>query len=116
MIIERFEDIKVWQKSRVFVGKIYDIFVIGKDYSFKDQVCRASVSIMNNIAEGFEKRSDRDFVKYLNISKGSCAEVRSMLYLAKDLGYIGNEDFLGLYKESVEISKMLAGFIKVLRK
>lgn len=110
----KFEDILAWQKSKIFVLKIYNQFKFCKDFSFKDQILRAAVSIMNNIAEGFEKMSKKDFKKFLYISKGSCGEVRSMLYLAKELNYIDQNVFDDLYNQSIEISKILGGFIKTL--
>lgn len=110
----KFEDTLAWQKSKIFVIDIYNQFKLCKDFSFKDQILRASVSIMNNIAEGFEKMSNKDFKKFLYISKGSCGEVRSMLYLAKELNYIDLNSFNELYSQSVEISKILSGFIKSL--
>jgi four helix bundle protein len=113
-MISKFEDILAWQKSKIFVLKIYNQFKFCKDFSFKDQILRAAVSIMNNIAEGFEKMSNKDFKKFLYISKGSCGEVRSMLYLAKELNYIDLNSFNELYNQSIEISKLLAGFIKSL--
>lgn len=112
MAIEKFEDIIVWQKSKIFVLKIYQVFNKCLDYSFRDQILRASVSIMNNIAEGYEKMSNKDFKSFLYISKGSCGEVRSMLYLAVELKYISKDNFNILYYQSEEISKMLSGFIK----
>ncbi len=105
MKFDRFEDIIAWKKSRIFVKNIYKQFRELKDFSYKDQVYRAAVSIMNNIAEGFEKRTNTDFKKFLYIAKASCAEVRSMLYL----GF-----FLELGRQSVEISKILSGLIKTL--
>jgi len=105
MKIKRFEDILVWKKAIKFSLKVYRAFRNCKDYSFKDQIFRATVSVSNNIAEGFEKNTDRDFVKFLCISKGSCGESRSMLYLAKSMNYIDQECFSDLYGDSVEISK-----------
>ena len=115
MIIVRFEDIVAWQKSRDFVKLIYQIFGKTSDFGFRGQILRASVSIMNNIAEGFEKKSNKDFIKFLNISKGSCGEVRSMLYVAKDVGYLEQNTFELLYNQTVEISKILSGFIRSLK-
>jgi four helix bundle protein len=114
MTINSFEDIKCWERSRILVGKIYGVFKNNRDLSFRDQIQRAAVSIMNNIAEGFERQSNKDFRKFLFVSKGSCAEVRSMLYLALDLGYISKSELDELSAESREISKMLSGFIKTL--
>ena len=83
----KLENLKIWNDSRVFVVAIYSMFKDNHDYGFKDQIQRAAVSIMNNIAEGFEYGSDAQFVRYLRIAKGSCSEVKSMLYLCSDLGY-----------------------------
>lgn len=114
MAIIKFEDILAWQKSKVFVLEIYKQFNQCRDFSFKDQILRAAVSIMNNIAEGYEKMSNKDFKSFLYISKGSCGEVRSMLYLALELKYISKENFDILYNQSIEISRILSGFIKKL--
>ncbi|MFH0969505.1 MAG: four helix bundle protein [Patescibacteria group bacterium] len=114
MQIERFEDIIAWQKSRKVVIRVYESFKPIRDFSFRDQMQRAAVSIMNNIAEGFERRGDKEFRKFLFIAKGSCGELRAMLYLALDLEYIGKKDFDEIYNQSEEISKILSGFIKKL--
>jgi len=114
MKIEKFEEIVAWQKGRELTLMVYEKFKDSKDYSFRDQIRRACVSIMNNIAEGFERRGDREFRHFLFIAKGSCAEVRSMLYLAKDLKYISNSEFETFSGLSLEISKILSGFIKTL--
>jgi four helix bundle protein len=114
MKIERFEDIIVWQKAKAFSLHIYKVFSTSKDYAFRDQIERASVSIMNNIAEGFERKGDKEFKHFLFIAKGSCGEVRSMLYLAQGLGYINQTEFTETFEQSVEISRMLSGFIKTL--
>jgi four helix bundle protein len=114
MTIEKFEDIIAWKKSRILTLDIYNIFKLSRDFSFRDQIQRASVSVMNNIAEGFERKGDKEFKYFLFIAKGSCGEVRSMLYLSLDLGYIKEDDFKKLYELSFEISKMLSGFIKKL--
>ena len=114
MKISKFEDLICWKKSQVFIVNVYKIFLNLKDYSFKDQILRAAVSISNNIAEGFERYSNKDFRKFLYISKGSCGEVRSMLHLAVVLGYISEEQFNSLHEQSVEISKVLSGLIKTL--
>jgi four helix bundle protein len=115
MKIERFEDIKAWQKAKEMTLCVYKIFGKNKDFRFRDQIQSASVSVMNNIAEGFERRSDQELSRFLYIAKGSCAEVRSMLYLAIDLKYISKEELEKIQGLSVEISKMLSGFIKTLR-
>ena len=114
MRIEKFEDILSWQKGRELTISIYKTFEGSSDFGFRNQIERASVSIMNNIAEGFERRSNKEFRHFLYISKGSCGEVRSMLYLAQDLGKINQEKFDSLYKLSREISRLLSGLIKTL--
>jgi four helix bundle protein len=115
MKIEKFEDIISWQKSKVLTKDVYLLLKDSRDYGFRDQIQRASVSIMNNIAEGFERRGDKEFRHFLFIAKGSCGEVRSMLYLALELEYITKNDFEKLSNISVEISKLLSGFIKTLK-
>jgi four helix bundle protein len=114
MGIIKFEDIIAWQKSRELVIKVYNIFKESKDFGFKNQIERASVSVMNNIAEGFERRTNNEFRYFLYVSKGSVGEVRSMLYLALDLKKISKEDFNELYNLTNEISKILTGLIKTI--
>ncbi|MCF6367092.1 MAG: four helix bundle protein [Bacteroidales bacterium] len=114
MGIHKFEDIISWQKSKILVLDIYKLFEKHKDFGFKNQIERASVSIMNNIAEGFERKSNNEFMYFLFVAKGSCAEVRSMLYLAKDLNKMNQENFNKLYSLTIEISKLLSGLIKTL--
>lgn len=114
MKIEKFEDIIGWQKAKNLTLDIYKQFKNCRDFSFKDQMQRAVISIMNNIAEGFERRGDKELEYFLFIAKGSCGEVRSMLYISHELGYVTKQDFDRLYILSVEISKLLSGFIKSL--
>ena len=114
MKIEKFEDIIAWQKSRELTVDIYRQFKDCRDFGFKNQIERAVVSIMNNIAEGFERKGDKEFRHFLFIAKGSCGEVRSMLYLALELKYLSKDDFEKLHNLSTEISKLLSGFIKAL--
>jgi four helix bundle protein len=114
MKIERFEDIIAWQKAKEMTVSIYKLFDAIKDYGFKDQIQRASVSIMNNIAEGFERKSNNEFKYFLFIAKGSCGEVRSMLILAKELNKLENNDAAELTFLCEEISKILSGLIKTL--
>ena len=90
---------------------IYEIFKNNKDYGFRDQIQRASVSIMNNIAEGFERKGDIELKRFLYIAKGSCGEVRSMIYIALELSYVNEKEFQKLYSLLIEISKTLSGFI-----
>jgi four helix bundle protein len=114
MRIERFEDIIAWQKAKDLTVHIYKIFDSSKDFGFKDQIQRAAVSIMNNIAEGFERKGNKEFSYFLYIAKGSCGEVRSMLILAKELNKISEKDFELLFIQSEEISKIITGLIKSL--
>lgn len=114
MKFERFEDILAWQKARVIVNKVYSATVNSKDWGFNDQIQRASVSIMNNIAEGYERRSNNEFRNFLYISKGSCGEVRSMLYIALDLHIIAKPQYNELNALCLEVSRMLSGLIKTL--
>lgn len=107
--ITRFEDLQVWQKARHLLTDIHRLVSIGKmskDFVFKDQLWRAALSIMNNIAEGFARRTDREFSHFLSIARGSVTEIQSMLYAAMDLGYVSKEQFDSLYAVSGEISKM----------
>ncbi len=87
-----FEDLWIWQQARNLVKEVYSDFSQGTrgahDFGFRSQIQKASVSIMNNIAEGFERSSDAEFARFLDIAKGSCGEVRSMYYVAADLGYV----------------------------
>ena len=117
--IKRFEDLTVWQVSRKLTNLVYSFTKEGKivkDYGFIDQIRRASVSFMNNIAEGYERGSNKDFVKFLFIARGSVGEVRNMLYLAVDLEYIKKETFDNCYKLCVRSSQLCWGLIKHLKK
>lgn len=115
--IERFEDIQAWQKARELNKKIYDITKnshFSKDFSLKDQIRRASVSIMANIAEGFGRRSTKEFSNFLNMAHGSAAEVQSHLYVALDQNYITQQVFQMHYDEVDAVSKMIQGFMNYL--
>jgi len=114
MKIERFEDIIAWQLGRELVRVLYKKLQSCHDYSFRDQMQRAAISIINNIAEGFGRKGDKELVRYLKISKGSCLEVRSMLYSAKDLGYLSDEDFSNFFDLTVRIEQALLRFIRAL--
>lgn len=114
MAFTRFEEILCWQEAKSLTLSIYAIFKLNKDYSFRDQVQRASVSIMNNIAEGYERKSNKEFKQFLFISKGSAGEVRSMLGLALELKYLNIEQFNLLSDQSIKISRMLSSLISKL--
>jgi four helix bundle protein len=110
MSVRRFEGLVVWQKARVLTNEIYKITrkpEFSKDLGLKDQIQRASVSIMSNIAEGFERGSKEEFIQFLYISRGSCGEVRTQLYVAKDQNYITEEGFQKLQKLAVEVSRLI---------
>ena len=116
--IERFEDILAWQKARVLTKDIYTttrLAAFARDYGLKDQIQRASVSTMANIAEGFERGGDKEFAQFLSTSKGSCGEVKSHLYVALDQGYIPSADFDKLYASADEVGKLVFGFMNYLR-
>ena len=117
MKAERFEELKVWQLARELVNEIYTITGAKKflrDYALTDQIRRASISVMSNISEGFERGSNKDFVKFLYIAKGSIGEVRSQLYIALDQGYLANNEFEKMRKKTEEIGGMLGKLIQYL--
>jgi len=114
MAIQKFENIIGWQKSQDFAVEIYSTFINLKDYGFKDQICRAVVSVSNNIAEGFDRRTDADFARFVYMAIGSCSEVKSMLYLASRLNFIEKAKADNLINQANEISKILRGLIKSL--
>jgi four helix bundle protein len=116
--IERFEDIKAWQKSRELVKQIYHLSnsksKFNKDIGLREQIRRASVSVMSNIAEGFARRRDKEFNRFLSISLGSTAEVQSQLYVAIDLNYLTETEFRDTYETAAETAKMISGFMQYL--
>ncbi|WP_422857852.1 four helix bundle protein [Flagellimonas sp. S174] len=115
MTVHRFEDLKMWQKSPDLAVTIYSCFSTHKDYGFKDQITRTSVSISNNIAEGFERQSNTDFKRFLYFALASNSEVRSMLYLSERLNYLDKAEALELVEFTNEVSKMIYAFIKSMR-
>lgn len=114
MAERNFESLRVWQNARTFVNAIYDLMAENKDWGFRDQIQRAAVSIMNNIAEGYESGSDAKYVNFLNISKGSCSEVRNMLYLCLDRHFCTQEQFDDLKSQAIQISSQLYKLIEYL--
>jgi four helix bundle protein len=117
--IHRLEDVEAWQLARELSVDVYRLTLkddFKRDYGMKDQIRRASVSIMNNIAEGFERGSNKDFAKFLFISRGSAGEVRSLLYVAKDLGYISEQEFENNKALCCRIGGALWGLIQHLKK
>lgn len=118
MKIDRFESIKAWQEARILVKMIYDAVKsnkkFGSDYKFWEQIQSAAVSIMSNIAEGFSRKSTKEFTQFLFSAKGSIAEVQSQLYVALDQGYIPEEKSNEIYSKSDEVARLISGFIKYL--
>lgn len=110
--VKRFEDLLAWQKSRELTRGVYRAMKKVRDPGFTDQTQRASVSVVSNIAEGFERGTRDTFVNYLHIAKGSCGEVRAQLYVGVDVGYVGKEEFEDLKRKAEDVSKLLAGFIQ----
>ena len=116
--IQQFEDIEAWQKARHLTREIYRAsggLEFARDYPLRDQIRRACISIMSNIAEGFERDGDREFVQFLSMAKGSCGEVRSQLYVAHDQAYLSREDYEAATMLVLDISRLLSGFIRYLR-
>lgn len=113
-----FEEIQSWIKARELNFDIYNVTSsnnsFSNDFGLRDQIRRASVSISSNIAEGFERQSSKEFIRFLFIAKGSAAEVRSQLYLALDLQYLTKDKFIELQTKVNEVSKLLSGLIKYL--
>lgn len=118
MKIKRFEDIKAWQEARNLARMIYKVIRDNKnfyeDFRLRGQIQGAAVSVISNIAEGFARSSDREFVRFLWIAKGSIAEVQSQLYIALDRGYVAQNDFNQLYEKAEEVAKLISGFITYL--
>lgn len=118
MAIKKFEDIQSWKKARKLTQEIYQVTSnteFNRDFGLKDQIRRAAVSILSNIAEGFERGGDKEFSRFLSIAKGSCGEVRAQLYVALDQGYLSNDGFEELSTQALEISELLQGFIRYLK-
>jgi len=110
--VQRFEDLIAWQKARELVVSVYALTREGdfsKDFGLRDQIQRASVSIMSNLAEGFERGSRPDFHRFVVIAKASCAEVRSQLYIAADIGYINEQQLTQLQAQANEVARILGG-------
>jgi len=110
--IKRFEDLIAWQKARDLTKEIYTITRQGdfaQDYGLSGQIQRAAVSIMSNVAEGFERGGRGEFQQFLTIAKASCAEPRSQLYVALDIGYLGQDTFSQLLEQAEEVGRILGG-------
>lgn len=117
--LEKFEDIRAWQKAREMTTMIYMLtserpFL--KDYGLCNQIQRASVSVMSNIAEGFERGGNKEFIQFLSIAKGSVAEVESQLYVAMDNQYITQIQFETILKITKDVKSLISGFMRYLKK
>jgi four helix bundle protein len=116
--IERLEDLDGWKLARALTSLIYNASGTGefsRDFALRDQIRRAAISIVSNIAEGFERDGDKEFLQFLSLAKGSCGEVRAQLYLALDRAYISQEQFTNLCSKAVELSRVIAGLIHYLK-
>ena len=116
--IKRFEEIMAWQKARDLVRETYRVCGIApfsRDFGLKDQICRAAVSAMTNVAEGFGRKSSKDFAHFLDVARGSALEVQSLLYVARDLNYLQATEFEKLYQLAAETISLIAGFTSYLR-
>ena len=110
--INRFEDLEIWKEGMRISVTIYKIMQNCKDFGLKEQMQRASVSIPSNIAEGFERQTNKEFIQFLYIAKGSCGELRTQLYIAKELKVITDDDFTNLLSKLLKLSSMISNFIK----
>jgi four helix bundle protein len=118
-MVERFEDLITWQKARELTKQIYAITSEGlfsRDFGLRDQIRRASVSVMSNLAEGFERGGRGEFHQFVVIAKGSCAEVRSQLYVVLDIGYITQEKFDQINSLALEVSRIIGGLLASIQK
>ncbi len=116
--ITRFEDIDAWRGARELVQRLYQVSEQGefvKDFGLRDQIRRASVSVMANIAEGFDSHSDGEFIHFLIYARRSASEVQSHLYVALDQRYVTREEFDKLYDGAVQVKNLISGFIRYLR-
>src|SRR5688572_3824922 len=116
--IQRFEDLEAWKIPREVTREIYLVsrqVPFARDFGLRDQICRSSVSIMSNVAEGFERDGDKEFVNFLSIAKGSAGETRSLLYVALDQNYISEDQFRPVYNRLVENGRVISGLTSYLR-
>ena len=116
--LKQFEDIEAWQKARELTRGVYACSKAGnfaKDFGLRDQIRRASVSVMSNIAEGFERGGTGEFIQFLAMAKGSAGEVEAQLYVARDQHYISDDEFQSLKATAVSTKKLIAGLMSYLR-
>ena len=115
MKIARFEDIDSWKEARLLVSDVYKLSANCRDFGFKDQIQRAAVSVMSNIAEGFDRGTNKEFVQFLVISRGSVSEVKSLAYAGLDIGYFDSQAFEIITVHCVKLTSVLNGFIRFLK-
>ena len=116
--IKRFEDFEAWKKARSLANAVYRLTTQGafsRDFALRDQVRRAAVSVVSNIAEGFERGGNKEFAQFLALAKGSCGELRAQLYIARDQGYLSQAQFEALLAESMQVSRMIAALMQYLQ-
>lgn len=116
--IKRFEDIEAWQKARILTRELYQVSAQGEfaqDFGLRDQIRRAGVSSMSNIAEGFEREGNRELIQFLSVAKGSRAEIKSQLYVAMDAAFITEPQFERIYHLAEDTSHLIGGFMPYLR-
>ena len=116
--VKKFEEIESWKKARSLTKEVYEVTLAGpfaKDFGLRDQMRRAAISILSNVAEGFERGGDKEFLQFLSIAKGSSGELRAQLYVALDQRYISIERFEQLSAEATKISQLIAGFMRYLK-
>ena len=114
----KFEDLEVWKEARLLVNRIYDLSgdtAFAKDFGLRDQIRRAAISVLSNIAEGYERDSDIEFGRYLSIAKGSAGEIRAQLYIARDRYYISETDFQATKTAAESLGRRIARFIAYLK-
>ncbi|GGP85102.1 four helix bundle protein [Shewanella ulleungensis] len=107
----RFEDLEIWNRSVILSAEIYTYFRRSRDFGFKDQITRSSLSVHSNIAEGFERKSRKEFANFLSYAKGSCGELRTQIYIGIKIEYISSEIGNQWIRESEEISRMIASLM-----
>jgi len=117
MAIKRFEDIRAWQEARVLAKMVYEVSSTGafaRDFRLRDQIQGAAISVMANIAEGFDTTSDPDFIRFLGYARREATEVQSLLYVALDQEYLAQQRFDAIYEKATEVKRLIGGFIRYL--
>ena len=118
-LVKRFEELRAWQAARALVREVYAVArrdAFARDLGLRDQIQRAAVSVMSNIAEGFDAGTDAEFVRFLTYARASAAEVQSLLYVAHDIGYLSQEEFERLYQMAEEAKALSGGLLSSIRR